>query len=856
MKKILLLALLFTLSTSAFLFAEDKKETIKIDRFLVAGPVSVNTPVTLDGTDYDMDKFLDVKHINQNEFWPVENEKLHWASEKEIKWKTFESGADFSFSSDLSLIYFAAYVEVERFTKVGFKFKSHSPLKLFVNGKEVAKKKKQNKQEKKPGKLSKKIELETGKHLVLIKAIVNKNKIDDFEFSGKIEVDKKFADYVKVSTNHIKQTDISNLLNDPKVKAVSISADGKTAAVVVSRRTVSGKAQSSWISFYDVKTKTLIKSNQGFSNVTGISWAPAGSKYAFTTRGKKSTNLFVSDFKSGETNLLLEEHKDFGSYKWAPDGTYLIFSQRKKIKEFSPDLKKFDSLDDRYPWGIYRSNLYKINFPEGTVEQITFGDVTTSLNSISPDSKSILFTQNKRDMSERPFSKNTLYKMNLETYKVEKIHTSRFGLSASWSPDGKQLLIFGSPTTFGSEGLDLPENVIPNDYDAQAYIYNLDDKSVKAITKSFNPSISSADWMNNNYIYFRTVDKTYSSLYKYDVKNDEYNKIDLGVESVQSIDFDKQGSYAVYRGASSNVYAKAYIFNVKSNKYELLLDANKKNYSNIKLGDVKDFNFKNREGLDIKGRVYYPPNFDKTKKYPAIINYYAGTSPMTRGFEGRYPANIWAANGYIVYILTPQGAYGFGQKFSAKHVNDWGEITAREIIKGAEEFIKAHSFVDKDKIGIIGASYGGFETMNLITKTDMFAAAISHAGISALSSYWGEGYWGFSYSAVASANSYPWNNRKLYVDQSPLFNADKINTPLLLLHGDSDTNVPVGESYQMYVALKILNKPVEMVTVKGLDHHIMEYNKRKKWTKTIIAYFDKILKDQPEWWNKLYKKAN
>ena len=93
-------------------------------------------------------------------------------------------------------------------------------------------------------------------------------------------------------------------------------------------------------------------------------------------------------------------------------------------------------------------------------------------------------------------------------------------------------------------------------------------------------------------------------------------------------------------------------------------------------------------------------------------------------------------------------------------------------------------------------------TQYLQTQTDIFAAAISHAGISDHTSYWGEGYWGYSYSEVSMANSYPWSNPDLFVKQSPLFNADKIHTPLLFLHGDADVNVPVGESIQMFTALK------------------------------------------------------
>ena len=160
--------------------------------------------------------------------------------------------------------------------------------------------------------------------------------------------------------------------------------------------------------------------------------------------------------------------------------------------------------------------------------------------------------------------------------------------------------------------------------------------------------------------------------------------------------------------------------------------------------------------------------------------------------------------------------------------------------------------MNEKKIGCIGASYGGFMTQYLQTRTDIFAAAISHAGISALSSYWGEGYWGYGYCSVANAGTYPWNAPEFFTKQSPLFNADQINTPLLLLHGNADTNVPIGESIQMFAALKILGKTVEFVQVDGENHGIVGYQKRIGWQNTIYAWFAKWLKDEPEWWKALY----
>ena len=145
-------------------------------------------------------------------------------------------------------------------------------------------------------------------------------------------------------------------------------------------------------------------------------------------------------------------------------------------------------------------------------------------------------------------------------------------------------------------------------------------------------------------------------------------------------------------------------------------------------------------------------------------------------------------------------------------------------------------------------------TQYLATQTDIFSAFISHAGISSLTSYWGVGDWGYDYSGVATANSFPWNKKDIYVGHSPLYMADRINKPLLLLHGAIDNNVPPGESYQMFAALKLLGKEVALVTFEGEQHFIMEYKKRVQWMRTIIAWFDKWLKDEPEHWDYMYKK--
>jgi dipeptidyl aminopeptidase/acylaminoacyl peptidase len=272
----------------------------------------------------------------------------------------------------------------------------------------------------------------------------------------------------------------------------------------------------------------------------------------------------------------------------------------------------------------------------------------------------------------------------------------------------------------------------------------------------------------------------------------------------------------------------------------------------VRFGRVEPFDFTAEDGTLIEGLLYYPLDFDPAQKYPLLTYYYGGVVPTDRSFGGRYPKNLWAANGYAVYVLQPSGAVGWGQEMSARHVNDWGRRVSGEIQQGVRAVLAAQPFLDGARVGNFGGSYGGFLTLLLLTESDQFAAAISHAGISAIPSYWGEGWWGYLYNAVSAAGSYPWNQPDLYVEQSPLFAADRIDAPLLLLHGSADPNVPPGESEQMFAALRVLGKEVELIRIEGEAHWILTYPKRVLWWQTVLAWFDMHLKGEPEWWEELW----
>ncbi|HXV77592.1 MAG TPA: prolyl oligopeptidase family serine peptidase, partial [Candidatus Polarisedimenticolaceae bacterium] len=375
----------------------------------------------------------------------------------------------------------------------------------------------------------------------------------------------------------------------------------------------------------------------------------------------------------------------------------------------------------------------------------------------------------------------------------------------------------------------------------------------RAITRDFDPAVVDAKWSaGDGRIYLLAEERDTRPLFRFDPETDSFERLDTGYDVNRELALARNAPTVVLLASSPWVAERLVAVDGARDAARTLEHPAGEWLAGVSRGTVEPWTFVAANGKTIDGRVYVPPDFDAGNRYPAIVYYYGGTSPVGREFGGRYPKEWWAAQGYVVYVPQPSGATGFGQEFSAAHVNDWGKTTSEEIIEGTRRFLEAHPFVDAGRVGCIGASYGGFMTMLLSTKTDLFAAAVSHAGISSLASYWGEGYWGFLYSSVATAESYPWNRKDIYVDQSPLYRADENRVPILLTHGVADTNVPVGESDAFYVALELLGKEVEYLQIEGENHWIVDHAKRVVWSRSIVAWFDRWLKDEPQWWQALY----
>ena len=792
-------------------------ENIEVKSFRYAGPYAVQQPFMIDSVDvnskaFAMKKFLDT---------PLSFESLKEAT---------------SFSGDvlpateghaLHLLEFT--LQNTAYAKAKLNIEGLKNYQLYVDGK---------KQE------GTEFTLEPSTHPVVIKYLSEGGKADSLKVSVEAEKDG----LITLREDGKRLYTLEDVLHGTRFSGVSLSPNGKFL-IASYQTTREGGKSSGTTKVTELSTgKVLAQRNER------LQWMPRSNRYYYTRNGVEGRQLVVVDPASGQEQVLADKLPE-GYFQVAPTEDYLLYSLTQEGPKERKEIYEVIEPDDRQPGWRDRSYLAMYDLKSGLMQPLTFGYHNAWAVDISQDGRYVLMMTQQSRLTQRPTSLSSLYRLDVQTLKADLlVDKDGFISNAKFSPDGNQVLVVGSPEAFNSIGKKVKEGQIPNMYDYQMYMLNVGDKKVTPLTVDFNPSVQQVVWSKaDGQIYFNAENRDYVSLYRMNPANGKIQQVKANEENVKGFSMSASAPSLVYYGQGTMNSDRLYQLDTKKDKQVLVEDLSKEILKDIQLGECHDWNFINSKGDTIYGRYYLPPYFDANKKYPMIVNYYGGCSPTGRNFESRYPHHAYAALGYVVYVVQPSGASGFGQEFGARHVNTAGEGPAQDIIEGTKKFCEAHAFVNSKKIGCIGASYGGFMTQYLQTKTDIFAAAISHAGISDHTSYWGEGYWGYSYSEVSMAGSYPWTRKDLYVDRSPLFNADKIHTPLLFVHGDVDMNVPVGESIQMYTALKLLGRETAMVLVTGQDHHIVEYGTRIQWQNTIWAWFAKWLQDDATWWNAIYK---
>lgn len=874
--------------TASAAAVQAEADTVALREWLVLGPFPVPLPAFHDqeGKRYGPGELLEANTLDRARLWPAAGDRVDAPAGGSLVWTRTAAdaegrivlgaggGAEGVEGGVPDVAYLAAYLEAGRFVKAKLSLRGAHPVRVFLDDRQVAIRKAGGNESETTAELA----LTPGKHLLLVKAVRDPSSGAAWSLSGVLThgagvqaVAAAGGDSggarkasigsingtvpLRATTQPERTVRITDLLDIEAVSGVQLSPDGEYIAVQYRRPEVPAQNQETWVEVLRVSDGRPVRTFRGNNPVSSFAWAPTGRAFSYVTRQGGKATLWVGALDVDSVRPVVREVERMGGYRWMPDGRSVVYSVTEPGPRDDRGVKRMRDLQDRWAGARDVASLYQTFVASGLTRRLTAGGESTSLLDVSPDGQRLLFTRS-RFSTQRPYSEWELWELSLATLEPKLLASGSFGGSATYAPDGERVLVLAGPSAFGGIGAAVPEGVIPNEYDTQAYLLDRATGQARSITRDFDPAVLQAVWSPaDGSLYLLAQEGARVGLFRWDPRRETFTRIETGVEAAGGLSIARNGRRLALIGSSANRPPRVLTVELAGRGAPVartLVEPGKSEYARVVHSRVEDWDFTTSKGVRVTGRLHFPPDFDPSKKYPMIVHYYGGTTPVGRSFGGRYPVDMWAGLGYVVYVPEPSGAIGFGQEFSARHVNNWGITVADEIIEGVESVLAAHPFIDRGRVGCIGASYGGFMTMLLVTRTDLFAACVSHAGISSISSYWGQGWWGYSYSAIATAESFPWNRPDIYVEQSPLFHADRINTPLLLLHGSADTNVPPGESEQMYTALKLLGKEVEFIKVDGEDHHILQYPKRTLWMETIVAWFDRYLKGEPEYWEHLY----
>lgn len=809
--------------------AAQAKDTLRVERVGVTNPITItaDAPYQTDSLDNKGNKFSAT----------VLNDHATRAFAQQEVTTTLENGAALEAVDSMQTLRVLQFgVRSDRYAKATLNIKNLKNYRVFVNGKTG----------------STALTMTPGHYDVRLVCLHEKDSKD----SVNISVIGENLEGIEVNPTSKRPYLMAEMMQGKRTYNARISPSGKYLVTYYQHTMEDGK------NFYrtvlsETESQRTIAS---YDSYVDYNWVRTQDALYFTRTNENGKELVLLDPATMKETVLANGLPD-GGFTLAPTLDYLIITKSQEGKKPSGSLKQLQHPDDRMPGYRNRSSLWRYDLKERRMQRLTFGNTNLSLQDISNDGKKLLLMSSTMEPSRAPYRRYSLYIMNALTAKVDTVLADTAWLSsAKFSPDASQLLINASTTAFNNIGLEVKPGQHPNTFDYRLYLHDIATGTTKPLLPGYTPSVDNYSWHpTNGLIYITAADGSNRSIWQLNPKTLEVVKFDMPLSFVSSFSYASLHKVptAIILGQDGGERAREMFrvtLNPKKIRAQRIGEVNfDELYKDVAIGTCHDWKFQSSRGDSVQGFYYLPANFDATKKYPLIVYYYGGCTPSNKLLEINYPYQVFASLGYVVYVVQPSGALGFGQEFAARHTGTWGDMSSEDIIEGTKQFCKEHEYIDITKIGCIGASYGGFMTQYLQTKTDIFAAAISHAGISNIASYWGGGYWGYTYGEVAQYGSFPWNAPDLYTKHSPLFNADKIKTPLLLIHGTVDTNVPPFESQQLFTALRILGKEVAYIQVNGEDHVITNWQKRHEWQNAIFAWFAKYLKGQPEWWEAIDK---
>ncbi len=583
-------------------------------------------------------------------------------------------------------------------------------------------------------------------------------------------------------------------------------------------------------------------------------WSPDGKRLAYLSRETGATQIFVRWMDSGQTAKASHLERSPSGLTWSPDRRWLAFSMHvpaPRPKLVSPPPKPagaewadppmvIDRLKNRADGRGYLEygfpHLFVLPTEGGTARQITSGSFNHSDAPVwTADSKHLVFSSNRNPDWEHEFRNSEIYTVSIETGEIRQL-TSRKGPdhSPAASPDGKKIAFLGY------------DDRIQTYQVTNLYVMNMDGSEKQRIDLGLDRSVSEPTWSaDGSGIYFRYDDRGNTKI--------GFTQLSGGSKVIAS-DLGGTSLGRPYGGGSFSVSDKGHLaFPLTRPEFpgdvafsdgsstRRLTRLNTDLFSQRDLGRVEEIWHKSSfDGREIQSWFVTPPDFDRSKKYPLVLEIHGGAI-SNYGDRFSPEMRLYAAAGYVALYSNPRGSTSYGEEFGNLLYHNYPGQDYDDLISGVDALI-AKGFIDDENLFVTGGSAGGIMTAWIVGKTDRFRAAVAAKPVINWISKTlvADNYYGYQHSRYPGT---PWENPEAHWKFSPLSLVANVSTPTLLMTGDADLRTPLSEAEQFYHALKLLRVETALVRIPGASHNIVA-RPSQLITKIahVVAWFEKYRK--------------
>jgi dipeptidyl aminopeptidase/acylaminoacyl peptidase len=648
------------------------------------------------------------------------------------------------------------------------------------------------------------------------------------------------------------------------VTSATMSPDEKKIAYTIETISEDKRKYYSHIYMADIATGESQRFTFGEVADRGLAWSPDGKKIAFVSTRNKKTGIYVMPAEGGAERKVITEDGNFSGLNWTPDGKELVYQFRYNDSHLEKDEKKkkeaplyrhitrlWYRLDGAGWLPKDRFHIWKVDVESGKSRQTTRGKRDNTNPAVSPDGKLIAFVSNRSKDPDLDSMKEDLMIISINGGKERKIPTPAgpVGLP-SFSPDGKKLAYMGHSYpdsswgvtnfhiwTVGVSGKPAAKDIIPK-FDRQVY-----DQTIGDMGEGFDAQ--PPQWSpDGKRIYFAAADTGSTHLFYVPARGGLPTRVTKKNCHVKGYSINGRKKLVAAVVSDLRAPGELRLFPAAYNgdrKSRTLTASNKQLFSGIAFPRVREVWFKAYDGTALQGWLVTPPNMNRNRRYPGILEIHGGPTAQY-GFTFFHEMLYLASKGFVVFYTNPRGGGGQGETWAGTIIGDWGSIDYQDCMAAAD-YLERLPYVNAKRMGVTGGSYGGYMTNWIVGHTNRFKAAVTQRSVVDLNSFVGSSDMG--YELWREFEGQPWTVPETYERCSPLTYAKNIKTPLLIIHSEQDLRCSIEQAEQLFVTLKLMKKKVELVRFPEEPHGLSRHGRpdrriaRLNW---IVKWFEKYLK--------------